>query len=299
MDLTGEPSAATLTAEAITKRFGATVALDGASLHVHAGECVALVGESGAGKTVLLRTVLGVFGPSERMTGGEVRFRGEPLRRDRRHLREHRRHVQMVFQDPTGALNPRQTIYEAVAEGLRIQSVPGNEEELVARALARSGLRPPERFFTRYPYEVSGGQRQRVVIAGAMVLEPALLVADEPVSSLDASVRGEILALMQRLVRETWPGTSPIGSPSCTSAGSSSRAPRSSCWAIRAIPTPARCCPWCRRASTSTRRSSAARRPTRPASHPGAASTPAARWWPRARRVGSAYSPAASARTWG
>jgi peptide/nickel transport system ATP-binding protein len=109
----------------------------------------------------------------------------------------------MVFQDPTGALNPRQTIYEAVAEGLRIQSLPGNEEELVAQALARSGLRPPERFFTRYPYEVSGGQRQRVVIAGAMVLEPALLVADEPVSSLDASVRGEILALMQRLVRET------------------------------------------------------------------------------------------------
>jgi peptide/nickel transport system ATP-binding protein len=118
-------------------------------------------------------------------------------------LREHRRRVQMVFQDPTGALNPRQTIYEAVAEGLRIQSVPGNEEELVAGALSRSGLRPPERFFTRYPYEVSGGQRQRVVIAGAMVLEPALLVADEPVSSLDASVRGEILALMQRLVRET------------------------------------------------------------------------------------------------
>jgi len=111
--------------------------------------------------------------------------------------------VQMVFQDPTGSLNPRQTIYEAVAEGLRIQKVEGNEVARVADALSRAGLRPPERFMPLYPYEVSGGQRQRVVIAGAMVLEPELLVADEPVSSLDASVRGEILELMLRLVQDT------------------------------------------------------------------------------------------------
>ena len=108
----------------------------------------------------------------------------------------------MVFQDPMGALNPRQSVYEAVAEGLRIQKVPGDEATRVAEALSRAGLRPPERFVHLYPYELSGGQRQRVVIAGAMVLNPSLLVADEPVSSLDASVRGEILKLMLELVRD-------------------------------------------------------------------------------------------------
>jgi peptide/nickel transport system ATP-binding protein len=137
---------------------------------------------------------------------GEVRFRGEPIGRDRASLRQHRRDAQMIFQDPTGALNARQTIYEAVAEGVRVQRIEGDEEQLVADALSRSGLRPPESFFTRYPYEISGGQRQRVVIAGAMVLNPSLLVADEPVSALDASVRGEILALMLKLVRETGVG---------------------------------------------------------------------------------------------
>ncbi|HEY9440172.1 MAG TPA: ABC transporter ATP-binding protein [Streptomyces sp.] len=170
-------------------------AVDGVDLDIGPGEIVALVGESGCGKTTLARALLGLVPP----TAGRVVFGGEPLHYSGRALKAYRKRVQLVLQDPSGSLNPRHTAYEAVAEGLRIHGYAGDERAAVSEALSRAGLRPPERFFLRFPHELSGGQRQRVVIAGALVLEPELIVADEPVASLDASVRGEILALLLRL----------------------------------------------------------------------------------------------------
>lgn len=180
------------------RRAGAVRAVDGVDLEVRRGEVLALVGESGCGKTSLVRAAIGL----EPLASGSIEVDGLPVSTRARDLREVRRRVQMVFQDPTGALDPRHTVYEAVAEGLRIQRRPGPEPELVVDALARAGLRPPARFLRRYPHELSGGQRQRVLIAAAMALEPAVLLADEPVASLDASVRGEILAVMRSYVDE-------------------------------------------------------------------------------------------------
>jgi peptide/nickel transport system ATP-binding protein len=174
---------------------GSVRALDGVSLELRPREIVALVGQSGSGKTTLARCLLGLQRPS----AGEVRYAGKPLPRSARALREYRRHVQLVLQDPTGALNPRHSVHEAVAEGVRVHRLPGDERELVDTALEQAELRPPDRFRHALPGELSGGQRQRVVIAGALALQPRFLVADEPVASLDASVRGEILALLLRL----------------------------------------------------------------------------------------------------
>nr|WP_194914480.1 ABC transporter ATP-binding protein [Catenulispora rubra] len=172
-------------------------AVDGVDLDIAPGEIVALVGESGCGKSTLARALTGLVVP----TAGRVLHDGVPVSYKSRALKACRRGVQLVLQDPTGALNPRRTVYEAVAEGLRIHgrsALAGfpDERAKVADALSRAGLRPPERFFDLRPHQLSGGQRQRVVIAGALVLDPQVLVADEPVASLDASVRGEILKLM-------------------------------------------------------------------------------------------------------
>ena len=188
-----------------TTRSGASArALDGVHVAVQRGEILAIVGESGSGKTTLARTLIGLQSP----TSGEVLLEGSPLKYTTRGLRALRARVQMVLQDAAGSLNPRQTVYESVAEGIRLHGLVGrgddqrSEAELVASALAEAGLRPPERLFLRYPHELSGGQKQRVLIAGALALRPELILADEPVSSLDASIRGEVLALLLKLREE-------------------------------------------------------------------------------------------------
>jgi oligopeptide/dipeptide ABC transporter ATP-binding protein len=201
--MTGTPflEARDLTVEFTTRSGAFARALDGVHVAVQRGEILAIVGESGSGKTTLARALIGLQPP----TSGEVLLEGSPLTYSTRGLRALRGRVQMVLQDAAGSLNPRQTVYESVAEGIRLHRRVAtdpdhrSEAELVAAALAEAGLRPPERLFLRYPHELSGGQKQRVLIAGALALRPELILADEPVSSLDASIRGEILALLLKL----------------------------------------------------------------------------------------------------
>lgn len=171
-------------------------AVDGVTFSIEAGEILALVGESGCGKSTIAQAVMRLVPP----TSGHILSGGQDLALLRgRDLREARQRFQMIFQDPFGSLDPRQTVYETVEEPLLIHGFCANavqRRERVMEALDFAHLRPPERLAGRYPHELSGGQRQRVAIASAVVLRPELVVADEPVSMLDVSARAGILSLM-------------------------------------------------------------------------------------------------------
>ena len=180
--------------------FGGTEyikAVDGVSFSLNKGEAISLVGESGSGKTTLGRTILGL----EKPTGGEITFEGKDLTSlDSKTLAWYRRETGFVQQDPFGALPPFMTIMRILEEPMIINKVSKKERrERVYRALSEVRLTPVEDFVKKYPHMLSGGQQQRVVIARAIILNPKLIIADEPVSMLDASVRIEILTLLREL----------------------------------------------------------------------------------------------------
>jgi peptide/nickel transport system ATP-binding protein len=171
-------------------------ALDDVSLAVGEGQLVALVGESGSGKSTLGRAVVGL----ERLDAGELVFAGTEYSRMReRSLRRLRREMHLVLQDPYQSLHPGMRVGEAVAEPLAIEGTGGARCPRVAEALEEVGLAPASAFLDRYPHQLSGGQRQRVVLARALVGRPRLVVADEPTSMVDATLRGSIVSLMRDL----------------------------------------------------------------------------------------------------
>lgn len=174
-------------------------AVDDVSFDLHEGEVIALVGESGCGKSTLALTLMRLEEP----TSGQILFAGKDITHTHgKELKAIRRQIQMVFQDPYESLNPTMTIGDIVAEPLVVHGLGRDKKERTMRvlhALEDAGLKPAENFLHRYPHELSGGQRQRVVIAGALVLEPTVLLADEPVSMLDVSIRAEILNLLADL----------------------------------------------------------------------------------------------------
>ena len=176
-------------------RTGAKRALNGIDLHVKPREVVAVVGGSGSGKTTLGRAIAGLLAP----TSGQILFRGQPVNRRSASWRDYRLNCQMVFQDPYSSLDPRMTIGQLVGEGLRmLDDMPAaDKRRRVDEVLAEVGL--GSEYAKRYPHEMSGGQRQRVAIARAIVRRPAFVIADEPVSALDVTVRAQVLDLFADL----------------------------------------------------------------------------------------------------
>ena len=177
-------------------------AVDGVSFSLRRGEMVALVGESGCGKTTTAQTILRMVESS----GGTVTVDGRDITAlHERRLRPLRRDIQMVYQDPYESLDPRFRVRQTIAEPLLVHGIGGSRRErdaLIEAALERAGLAPASLYLNRYPHELSGGQRQRVAIAAALALDPVLLLADEPVSMLDVSVRAGVLSLLDALRKD-------------------------------------------------------------------------------------------------
>lgn len=182
--------------EIFSKKRKIVKAVDGVDLKIQKGEIVSLVGESGSGKTTLGKAILDLVPVTE----GKILFKGEDVDfTNKKEVKSFRQKAQMIFQDPYQSLDPKSLIIDAVAEPLEVNNLVKTAEERkekVIKALEDAGLAPGENFLYRFPYELSGGQRQRAAIAGSLILNPDFIVADEPVSMLDVSVRTGILKLL-------------------------------------------------------------------------------------------------------